>query len=197
MKSVAILAMFVTALAVALALWFGTIRASPPTLGIQLTLECASATLEFLSPDDVASTFECQLDAQGWGTCTNPKSYSGLSEGLYTFEVRAVDQASNKDATQSTRTWNILADTTPPNTFFDSFPFTPSSEPNPVFEFSSSEPGGTFECQLDGQGWLPCSSPKTYSGLSDGQHTLLVGAVDQAGNKDPTPASRTWTISTG
>ena len=40
----------------------------------------------------------------------------------------------------------------------------------------------------------PCGSPKTYSALNDGSYTLYVRAKDPAGNVDPTPASRSFTV---
>lgn len=70
-----------------------------------------------------------------------------------------------------------------------------------TFEFTSTEPGSTFMCALDVIGtisrrFVPCASPKTYSNLGDGTHTFKVLAVDAAGNADPTPAARTWTVDT-
>lgn len=56
--------------------------------------------------------------------------------------------------------------------------------------FESSEAGATFECQLDGSGYSACTSPKPLS-VKKGNHTLLVRAVDAAGNVDPSPASAT------
>ena len=56
-----------------------------------------------------------------------------------------------------------------------------------TFSFSSDEPESTFICHLDGDQHL-CSSPITYSGLSEGIHAFDVAAVDAAGNIDPTPA---------
>ena len=41
-----------------------------------------------------------------------------------------------------------------------------------------------------------CSSPQPYSSLADGAHTFEVRATDAAGNTDPTPASRTFTVDT-
>jgi hypothetical protein len=58
----------------------------------------------------------------------------------------------------------------------------------------STEPGGSFACSLDGAPFSPCTSPKTYSALTEGSHTFSVRATDAAGNTDATPATRTWTI---
>src|SRR5919204_66238 len=41
-----------------------------------------------------------------------------------------------------------------------------------------------------------CTSPKSYSALASGSHPFDARAIDQAGNVDPSPASRTWTINT-
>jgi FlgD Ig-like domain len=63
--------------------------------------------------------------------------------------------------------------------------------------FASSEKGSTFECSLDGASFALCSSPKAYSGLAVGAHTLRVRAIDGSPNHnvDPSPASASWTIS--
>jgi Ca2+-binding RTX toxin-like protein len=39
-----------------------------------------------------------------------------------------------------------------------------------------------------------CSSPASYSGLAPGRHTFRVRAVDRAGNVDPSPAERSWSV---
>ena len=70
----------------------------------------------------------------------------------------------------------------------------PTDGGSPSFAFSSSEPGSTFECQLDASGWTPCSSPKSYSSLAAGPHTFEVRATDAANNTDPTPASSSFTV---
>jgi hypothetical protein len=45
-----------------------------------------------------------------------------------------------------------------------------------------------FECKLDSSAFAPCKSPKTFSGISSGRHTVQVRAIDEASNVDPTPA---------
>jgi hypothetical protein len=64
-----------------------------------------------------------------------------------------------------------------------------------TFGFSATEPS-TFDCRLDGSAWVSCSSPKTYSGLSESNHTVDVRATDLAGNVDATPATYSWYVDT-
>jgi hypothetical protein len=142
-------------------------------------------------------TFECQLDGGSFTACTSPQSYSGLSDGSHTFQVRAVDAATNADPTPASYTWTI--ETVPPDTTLDSTPSNPSNSSSAGFSFSGTDSGSGvagFECQLDGGSFSACTSPQSYSNLSDGSHTFQVRAVDAAGNVDPTPASFTWNIDT-
>ena len=116
-----------------------------------------------------------------------------LGAGSHTFDVRATDQAGNTDGTPASYTWTI--DLTAPNTTIGSSPNDPSNNTTPSFSFSSSEPGSTFECRLDGGSWSGCTSPDTVSpALAAGSHTFDVRATDAAGNTDGTPASYTWTV---
>jgi hypothetical protein len=85
-------------------------------------------------------------------------------------------------------------DTAPPETFIDSGPSGTTNDPTPTFAFHSSEEGSTFGCRVDGGAWQPCNSPHTTAELSDGRHTFEVRATDEAGNTDPTPAARTFTV---
>ena len=89
------------------------------------------------------------------------------------------------------------SDTAPPETIIDNGPSGYVSTNSATFTFHATEPGSTFQCQLDGNAVAACDSRSvTYSGLADGNHTFQVWATDTAGNADPTPASRTWTIDT-
>jgi glucose/arabinose dehydrogenase len=88
-----------------------------------------------------------------------------------------------------------LGDTEPPETTIDSGP-TVTNDTTPDFTFSSSEPGSTFQCQVDTAGWEACTSPRTLATQAQGEHNFWVRAVDGAGNVDPTPASRPFTVDT-
>jgi hypothetical protein len=67
-----------------------------------------SASLGFSSSES-GSTFQCKLDSGAWGSCTSPKSYSGLAVGSHSFSVAATDTAGNADATPATQAWTVQA----------------------------------------------------------------------------------------
>lgn len=94
-------------------------------------------------------------------------------------------------------------DTTPPDTSVLSGPaeasLTNSTQVTFTFSGTDDQTESTalaFTCSLDGAAFAACMSPQTYAGLTDGQHTFAVRAVDEAGNTDPTLATRTWTVDT-
>ncbi len=159
------------------------------------TVNSATAQFTFTSTEP-GSTFTCSLDGAS-APCTTPKSYSGLSDGQHTFTVAATDSVGNADASPASRTWTVdttVPDTTPPDTSITGGPSGTANSAAAQFEFTSTE-AGTFTCSLDGTS-TPCTSPKSYTGLTDGQHTFTVAATDTAGNTDPSPATRTWTVDT-
>jgi len=90
---------------------------------------------------------------------------------------------------------NSTTDTAPPETTIDSGPSGTVGSTTATFSFSSDETGSTFQCSLDDATFESCTSPKEYTGLSEGSHTFSVRATDPAGNTDPTPDSTTWTVS--
>lgn len=164
------------------------------------TIANAAPAFTFSSPAPNAS-FECRLDGPGsiigsYAACGSPRDYAGLADGTYTFLVRATD-GDLADATPATRTFTI--DATPPHTSIGFGPTGLTNNASPSLTFGSTEAGSTFECRLDGPGastgaYAPCTSPEAYSGLRDGAYTFLVFAIDAAGNADPMPASRSFTV---
>lgn len=141
------------------------------------------------------STFECNLDGGGFSACPTPTTFAGLSDGAHTLSVRAIDAAGNIDATPATHAWTV--DTVAPDTTLTSTPPDPASSSAGTFAFTSNESGSTFECAIDGGAFTACASPRTFTALADGEHTVQVRAVDSAGNVDATPAVYTWTVDTG
>ena len=147
-----------------------------------------SATFRF-SSTDTAATFQCKLDDRSWSACTSGKTYTGLPQGSHAFRVRAKDSAGTSDPSPAQRTWKV--DTVAPNTTITSASVSGKSA---TFSFSASQDGSTFECRLDGGVWQRCSSPRSYGGLKHGSHSFRVRAIDAAGNRDGTPALRSFSI---
>ena len=163
-----------------------TISAGPHKYGI------AVVTFEFESNEEGA-ILECSLDRAPFAMCASPKTYTGLSRGAHNFRVRAVDGGGNTDPTPARREWKV--DVKAPSTKLTGFP-DDFSQDDARFEFTSGEDHSSFECRLDESKYEPCATPKSYSGLDDGEHRFRVRAVDGAGNPDPSPASRKWTVDT-
>jgi len=147
-----------------------------------------SAAFRF-SSNDTAAIFRCKLDDRSWSSCSSGRTYTGLPQGSHTFKVRAKDSAGTNDPSPAERTWKV--DTVSPNTTIKSVSVSGKSA---TFSFSASEAGGTFECRLDGGAWRGCSSPTSYGGLKHGNHSFRVRAIDAAGNRDATPALRSFSI---
>ena len=163
-----------------------SITASPPTV-----TNVTSASFTFTSNEQTA-TFECRLDAAVFAPCSSPATYAGLAAGKHTFRVRAVDPASNVDASPAVYTWNI--DTTPPNTSITRKPAAVMTSTSATFTFRSDQAKSTFECNLDNGGFSACASPATYNGLALGSHNFQVRAIDPVSNVDSTPVNVDWTI---
>lgn len=85
------------------------------------------------------------------------------------------------------------SDTTPPETTITLGPKSKTTKKTARFEFTSSEPGSTFECRLDDGAFEACTSGQSYK-VKKGKHVLLVRARDSAGNLDQSPAVHRWKL---
>ena len=113
-------------------------------------------------------------------------------DGTATITARVVDTSTNVTISAS-RT--VVIDNTAPDTTIDSGPAGSANGSAAAFTFSANEPDATFDCALDAGDFVDCtSSQQSYSNLAVGAHTFQVVATDAAGNIDPTPASRNWTV---
>jgi hypothetical protein len=172
------------------------IRAPETTIdaGPSATTQSRSATLRF-SSDEAGAAFECSLDGAAFAPCSSPREYTGLALGAHDVRVRAIDEAGNVDGSPARHAWTVEPDTTAPETTLGGgAPSATTTSTSATFNFSSDEPGVTFECSLDGGAFSTCTSPKAYSGLTVGSHEFRVRARDAAGNADPSPASHSWAI---
>jgi hypothetical protein len=76
-------------------------------------------------------------------------------------------------------------------------PANPTNSSSASFSFTASDTGPgsvTTECKLDSGSFAPCTSPKGYTGLAEGSHTVEVKATDAAGNH--ASDSFTWVVDT-
>jgi probable HAF family extracellular repeat protein len=151
------------------------------------------ATAEFIA-NDPAATFECSLDGAPFAPCASPYPMTGLALGSHTFRVRSVNDLEPESALVQ-RTWTIVEDNTPPHTTINQGPSGIVESSSAMFRFTSPDTDVVrFECSLDNAEFTVCSSPINYRKLSLAWHTFRVRAIDQAGNVDPTPATREWYV---
>ena len=163
-----------------------TITSSPPSL-----TNVTTATFAFTATEGTPQ-FECALDGSAFALCVSPRTYVDLADGAHNFAVRAVDSLGNPSAAASFA-WTI--DTVAPAApTIDSGPANPSTSSSAAFAFSSTEPGATYRCSIDGATPTACTSPYVASGLADGSHTFELRVKDVAGNQ--AIAAAVWSIDT-
>ena len=81
-----------------------------------------------------------------------------------------------------------------PDTVIVAGPAAVTEDRTPTFTFSSTQPGTTFECAVDGGPFVACTSPFSLPELPAGEHTFQVRARASGGNVDTSPASFTFVI---
>ena len=149
--------------------------------------------------------FECSVDNSDFVTCLVPLQFSDLEDGVHILKVRAQDTVGNISPSPALFTWTV--DTTPPATSVNSSVDGNKSavtndgttkSTSMTFTFSGTDTGGVdhFECSLDNSNFTICISPIQFTSvnLADGTHTFRVLSEDNSTNKDPTPATFTWTV---
>ncbi|WGX98217.1 hypothetical protein [Nocardioides sp. L-11A] len=138
------------------------------------------------------NAFDCTLDGYQF-TCDNGAGiFSDLIDGEHTLTVAArhglwVDPVPVR--------WDWTVDATAPETTLTGGPVEGSATTDPAAEFTLDAPGAVdFHCTLDGA-LTPCSRGAVrLDGLAPGPHVFTAAGRDQAGNRDPSPATRSWTV---
>ena len=161
-----------------------------------------TATFEFWA-DQPDALMQCSINGEPFQFCESPKTYTHLEPGDNEFMVQAINALGFPDLTPALYEWEIVAgpDTTPPDTVITAGPANGSFSANyiTIFEFTGEDDQTPpleldFECFLDGENLGGCDTMEEIEVETAGEHTFGVAAVDDAGNIDPTPAERTWTI---
>src|SRR6187397_968346 len=149
--------------------------------------------------------FECSMDGKLFVTCVSTNTVN-VGRGTHTFSVRSEDNAGNKDSTPSSFTWTVNSETSNSQIDFATdgnkaaiVNGSNTSSNSMTFAFSGTDNHGAaihrFECSMDRGVFGSCVSTNTVN-VGDGTHTFSVRSEDNAGNKDSTPASFTWTVDT-
>jgi hypothetical protein len=170
---------------------------TPPTVvitkGPAAEVDSKNATLEFLGNDATAITYQCKIDSGAFVNCSSPFSYNGLNLGEHTFTVVVTDEVGL--TAEAKHKWKIVEGT--PSVTITKHPKNPSALSSATFEYEGkvgSLPINKFMCKMDSGNYSPCNnSPKSYNGLTDGQHTFYVYGISSSG-KESLPATYTWFV---
>lgn len=155
-----------------------------------------------LAGDAPSDTFECRVYAAGatapaFAACSDGAAHtaSGLAGGGYVFEARATDAHGNTDTSPVQRSFTV--DALEPSTSITKAPRDrvriTTRRADVTFGFASNEAAARFQCRMDTKAWASCASPAVFR-VGAGSHTFKVRAIDAAGNRDATPASRTFRV---
>ena len=131
------------------------------------------------------------------------RDYTDLTDGDYTFEVKALDLARQESPVESRSFTVRLPDTTRPETTISAGPTGRITTNEASFEWAGSDGGNsagslTYAFRLDpiepNFSAFGGTTRFTYPDLAKGSYTFFVKARDQAGNEDDTPAQRAFTV---
>lgn len=150
---------------------------SPPTTVMFKTVSVGNAHACGTTMDD---TLRC------WGSNTSGQTTIPTDTGTWAQVSAGVNHTCATGTDETVRCWGdgTYEKTTVPDISQPGEPTITGTPTNPTgddyatFSFSQSL-GNTLECSLDGSAWTSCTSPKTYTGLSDGAHRFEVRQVNQ------------------
>jgi hypothetical protein len=122
---------------------------------------------------------------------------ASVSDGVHTLTAVATDAGQNT----ATASRAVIVDNTAPDTQIVGGPADTIPESSATFTFTgvdnlSPASGLLFAWRLDEAAFSPFSATPsvTLTSLGPGLHAFEVKAADQAGNEDPSPARRTFTV---
>jgi hypothetical protein len=138
------------------------------------------------------NAFDCTLDGYPFTCDSGAGIFSDLSDGEHSLIVTArngtwVDPVPVR--------WDWTIDATAPETTLTGGPAEGSTTRSSTAVFLLDAPGAAdFHCSIDGA-LTPCDRGQVrLEGLAPGTHVFAAAGRDAAGNRDQTPATRTWTV---
>ncbi len=147
------------------------------------TLDIADVLVEYtVDGTGTSATVERSVDGSPWESAGMVSTLvESLAEGLHTVDIRATDEAGN-DATASVEfTVDIGA---PVVTITSPADGALLSTDSVTVEWTVSDMDATLEMKLDDGAWQPVTGTShTLTDLSDGEHTVIVKATDDASNE--------------
>jgi hypothetical protein len=159
------------------------------SLTLRVGPQALSATLTPTLPPPAPSVTATAL----WDTTLFP-------DGSHTLTAEGEDAAGN--SASATRV--LVVDNTPPDTSITDGPSGQILVGSATFSFTGLDtltgtPSLVFAWRLDGGAWSAFSADTsaTVTNLAEGPHTFEVKAQDLAGNEDPTPGSRDFSVRLG
>lgn len=144
--------------------------------------ESVSQSLDknFVFAADETSTFQCALDDGAFAACVSPLALSNLSEGSHLLKLRAIDAAQNQGL-EISYSW-VIDRTAPEIALGIVMPNQGlTNAQNIAVEFAVSE-AAEISCSFDGGSVAACQSPFVAKNVGEGDHSLVISAVDEAGN---------------
>lgn len=134
---------------------------------------------------------ECQLGGMGG------IGFEAVAGETYAIAVDGVDGGWGRFQLRMLPAWAPAVDVYPPNTYI--YKLLRLRRRGVAIQFGSGggPPGDTFLCKLDRKPFSPCTTPRKWFGLAPGRHRVAVVATDAPGNRDATPAVRTFKMGEG
>jgi len=185
-----------------------TIQITTPTFNPTYPTNQATINILGTASDNVGVTeitwVNSSTGATGTASGTTPWAVNGISlnNGSNVITVTAKDAAGNKGTATLTVTYTPV-DINPPDTIITGGPTGIITSNSATLTFTGSDnetqtSNLVYATYLQGydSGWSGFSSSTTitYNNLLDGPYTFQVQAKDQAGNIDPSPARRSFTV---
>jgi hypothetical protein len=174
-----------------------TVDSTPPVTTASVNTSNGSegvVTFTF-SANETVQGFFCSLDGATAASCTSPYTISNVTFGSHTMVIHAVDTIGNVENPGTTLSFTLNAPNA--NTILVAPNYQYTNQKSITFSFSSNAPGATFLCALNSTNYAACTSPMTYSGLSDNSYTFNVIAVNATGQRDSNGGqSFSWIVDT-